>query len=130
MVVDAENGLPINGASLHFRGRDNSWCREDRGATEFTLTTDNAGEVVRKWTGCMCFGTKSRLQDTFAVNLPALVFEVSAPGYETSPWADLESPEYARAVQRGSGRATLVVKVRLRRAETEPAKGRAEASRR
>ncbi|WP_152050899.1 hypothetical protein [Tautonia marina] len=115
VVTDADSGRPVPSAAIEFRSEGGGFCAEDREASLYSRQADASGKLVREWSDCMCFGTKSLRKDTFAVHLPWLWFRASAPGYVASEWAYLDGQPYHRALKRGKGLATLHVKLSLRR---------------
>jgi hypothetical protein len=114
VTSDAETGRLVPSAIIEFRSEGGGLCQEDRDEARYSLQADATGKLTRKWTGCMCFGTKSLMQDTFAVHLPLLWFRASAPGYDATEWVYLDDQPYRRAVRRAKGLATLDVKIALR----------------
>lgn len=115
VVLDAETGRPVPAATIDFRTEGGGFCCEDGEKNRYSMESDSSGRLLRTWTQCMCFGTKSLWKDSFFVHLPWLWFQASAPGYVASEWTYLDNRPYIREVKRGNGCATLTVVIRIRK---------------
>jgi hypothetical protein len=119
-VVDAQSGDPVPGARVEVQSQGGFY--EERDKREFVLLADADGVARKECHKSMCYGTESglRFTDTFAVHLPWWRYRVIAAGYHASEWADLDLPEFQRAVQRaGPGQHKLVVRVSLSKKHAE-----------
>jgi uncharacterized protein (TIGR03067 family) len=121
VVTDQETDLPITDAAIHIRLEDGGGFYEGRNETEFSLVTDKQGEAHYLCKNSMCFGSKGRFEDTFAIHLPWWWVGVSAVGYVDSEPSFLDVPERQREVDRGDEQAKLVVKIALRKTPTNKA---------
>jgi hypothetical protein len=119
IVTDAVTGELIKGATItvHAEGGD---CAE-REKQRFSLVTDATGSVNRLCKGCMCFGTSGWNIDTYVVHLPWWYYQVTAEGYSTTAWTELDVIENVRNVLRGNPAAKLVVPIMLTKKAPEPA---------
>jgi hypothetical protein len=114
VVTAAETGQPIPGARIDIISEGGLY--EKRPERDFTLVADDGGKALEVCRRSMCFGTRSFLgfTDTFAVHLPRWLFRVSAPGFESTDWMDLDILELRKGVRRaGPGKARLLVPVAL-----------------
>jgi hypothetical protein len=75
----------------------------------------------------MCYGTKGPNIDTFGADLPECHYQTTAPGYETTEWAELDNDANVRKVQRGKPaeeiRAKLAVEIALKLKRSGPETG-------
>ena len=111
-VTDGKTGAPIKDATIHILAEPGGFC-EEREKRRFTLVTDENGQAKYLCKSCMCFGSKSAFEDTFAVHLPWWWFHATAPGYLDLEPEYLDVLEHAHRVKRGDGCATLDVKMVL-----------------
>jgi hypothetical protein len=119
-VTEAGSGKPIPGARIDVQSEGSFY--EERDTQVFVLHADASGMARKECRQSMCFGTQSNLRftDTFVVHLPWWLFQVSADGYLTNEWVNLNEWEYAQQVQRAApGKAKLVVRVSLQKRPTE-----------
>jgi hypothetical protein len=114
VVTESETGRPIHNASLHVRTEPSGLC-DDLPAREFTLTTDESGEVSQVVKNCMCFGSHGAFEDTFVSHLPQWTFRATASGYSSTAVEYLDDPKNVRQVKRGKPFATLSVPIGLRK---------------
>jgi hypothetical protein len=118
IVKDVDNDQPIQNAEIHITAEGGGFC-EDQNPAEFTLETDDAGWAKRYNKSCMCFGSRSQFEDTFASHVPSWRFTVTADRYASSGVRFLEEFEIQNNVQRGDQFATLDVLVRLSKVRVE-----------
>lgn len=114
VVIDTDTGQAIPNATIHVRAEPGGFC-EDTESREFTITTDANGHAMHHCKNCMCFGSESAFEDTFAVHLPWWRFHVTAVGYMDTAPQYLDVPKIRRQVQRGKPSATLEVPISLRK---------------
>src|SRR5215207_5993454 len=113
-VTDAGTGGPIPGARVEVQSEGGFY--EERDEQEFVLVANSDGVARKECRNSMCFGTQSglRFTDTFVVHLPWWRFRVTADGYESGDWTEMDVPENVRRAQRSEpGKAKLVVPVTL-----------------
>ncbi len=115
VVSDATTEQPVPQAIVHIRAEAGGLC-DDGGERKFTITTDENGHATHLCKGCMCFGSKSIFEDTFAVHLPHWWFHATAAGYSGTDPRFLDASKNAPQVQRSKGLATITVPIRLRKA--------------
>jgi hypothetical protein len=121
VLRETGSGNPIPSARVEVQSEGGFY--EERGKQAFVLSADTGGVARKECRNSMCFGTRSGLgfTDTFAVHLPWWRFRVSAPGFESSAWMDLDVFEFRRRAHRtGPGKAKLSVAVSLHRRLAEP----------
>lgn len=122
VLREVGTGNPIPGARVEIQSEGGFY--EERDKQAFALSADTQGMARKECRNSMCFGTRSglRFTDTFAVHLPWWRFRVSAPGFESSEWIDLDVFEFRRRAHRTSpGKAKLRVAVSLHRKPAEQA---------
>ncbi len=95
VVTDANSGQPIPNATVHVRAEPGGFC-ENSDPKEFELTTDENGHATHLCKNCMCFGSNSLFEDTFAVHLPWWWFRVMADGYAGTDPEYLDMPQNLR----------------------------------
>jgi hypothetical protein len=117
VVVTGNAEQPVAGARIEVQSEGGFY--EEREKQEFVLHTNTDGIAHKVCHSSMCFGARSGLgfTDTFAVHLPWWRFRVSAPGFSSSGWVDLDVSEFRRRARRsGPGKAELLVRISLREA--------------
>jgi hypothetical protein len=116
-ATEAGSDRRIPGASVEVE----SWDLSERLVKrEFVLLADEGGVVRKAFPRTRSTGSRSGLgfTDTFGVYLPMWRFRVSAAGYQSSEWIDLQLSEYARHVKRlGSGKSLLPIQVPLQKVQ-------------
>jgi hypothetical protein len=112
-VLEAMTSDPIPGATIQIHSEGGFY--EERNPRDFTLVAGPDGCATHLCRDCMSFGTSGPNIDTFAVHLPRWLYQVSAPGYESSKKIELGFMENARNVQRGHPTSKLVVYISLQK---------------
>ena len=112
VVTDAESGEVIPDAALKVWSGVSRFC-EDRDQPEFTVKTDQKGMAAPINIRCMCYGSESVFENTYALQLPEWCFVAKAPGYVSSDLQFLGTEEHRKSVRRGKPNATVTVPVRL-----------------
>jgi len=112
LVTNAATGIPIANASVHVTVEPGGFCENgDQG--DFVLMTDQNGLATRMSKNCMSFGSKSSLEDTFAIHPPAWRFYATGEGYANSEPRFAEDVKVARKVIRGDQYAILPIGIQL-----------------
>lgn len=114
IVLDSESNEPLSNAKIHILQERSGPC-EDQTQRRFEFVTDGNGSVKHMCKDCMCFGSRSTFEDTFASHVPAWRFHATADGYEDSQREDLENLEFAKRVKRGDRYSTLSIPIRLQK---------------
>jgi hypothetical protein len=117
VVVTGNAEQPVAGARIEVQSEGGFY--EEQEKQEFELHTNTDGTAHKVCRNSMCFGARSALgfTNTFAVHLPRWRFRVSAPGFSSSGWVDLDVLEFQRGARRSDpGKAELLVRISLRKA--------------
>jgi hypothetical protein len=112
-VLEAMTSDPVPGATIKIHSEGGLY--EERDPRDFALVAGPDGRAVHVCRNCMCSGRSGPKIDTFGVSLPRWLYQVSAPGYETTGKINLESRENHRNVQRGHPTSKLVVCISLQK---------------
>jgi hypothetical protein len=117
VVTDADNGKPIDGATIFISAESGGYC-EEQDKKQFQLTTQSDGIAKRLCKQCMCFGTVGWNVDTFMVHLPKWHFFAATRGYRQSEWEyfdTINTTKYSSQVRRGNGSAQMMVCIEMRK---------------
>lgn len=118
VVTNAVSGEPVSNATVRIRAESGGFCR-DRERREFSLLTDSNGRARHTCAECMCSGSRSCFENTFAVHLPSWWFKAQANGYSDSEEEDLNGPKYLTQVRRGKPFATVMIPIELQKRSAE-----------
>jgi hypothetical protein len=119
LVTDAATGQPIPNAVVQIRAEAGGFC-DDQENRRFTITADGNGHAKHVCTNCMCFGSRSCFENTFAVHLPWWWVNAKAIGYSDSEPEYINVPENSQRVERGKPFPSIAIPIRLVKSMAEP----------
>lgn len=114
VVTEADSGAPIPGARVEVQSQGGFYDEKEK--QEFALAADSEGTARKECRNSLTSGTRSglRFTDTSSVNLPWWKYRVSAAGFKTSEWTNIDVPDFRKKVQPdGPHKSKLVVEVSL-----------------